>query len=71
MTTRNEHTGDSLKTKIGSQEERKKYEDNWDRIFGKKTEVKSQKDPLCKICGKELDTVTECAWSACPKLWGE
>lgn len=22
---------------------------------------------LCKICGKELEKVTECAWTSCPK----
>ena len=23
---------------------------------------------LCKICGKELAKVTECAWTNCPKV---
>jgi len=29
---------------------------------------------ICKICGKELDKVTECAWTSCPKWleeWNE
>lgn len=29
---------------------------------------------ICKICGKELATVTECAWTSCPKWleeWNE
>ncbi len=26
---------------------------------------------LCKICGKELDKVTECAWTSCPKWLDE
>jgi hypothetical protein len=24
---------------------------------------------ICKICGKELDKVTECAWTGCSKNW--
>lgn len=27
-------------------------------------------ESICKICGKELDKVTECAWTSCPK-WME
>lgn len=26
---------------------------------------------LCKICGKELDKVTECALTSCPKWMAE
>ena len=27
---------------------------------------------LCQICGKELNKVTECAWTSCPKdAWDE
>jgi hypothetical protein len=26
---------------------------------------------ICDICGKELDKVTECAWTSCPLLWDE
>jgi hypothetical protein len=29
-------------------------------------------DTLCKICGKDLNRTTECAWTSCPKLfWDE
>ena len=36
MTTRNDVTGDQIKTKYNS----KKYTDNWEKIFGKKEEKK-------------------------------
>lgn len=26
---------------------------------------------LCDICGKELNKVTECAWTSCPLNWNE
>jgi len=26
---------------------------------------------ICKICGKELDKVTECAWTSCEKWLNE
>ncbi|MGJ8660680.1 MAG: hypothetical protein ACSHXL_01455 [Bacteroidota bacterium] len=39
MTTRNEHTGDLLRTKACN----KKYADNYDRIFGKKKNDKPAK----------------------------
>jgi len=26
-------------------------------------------DSLCKICGKDLNKTTECAWTSCPKLF--
>lgn len=26
---------------------------------------------LCDICGKNLDTVKECAWTSCPLNWDE
>ena len=26
---------------------------------------------LCKICGKELERVVECAWTSCPKWLDE
>lgn len=26
---------------------------------------------ICDICGKELEKVTECAWTSCPLLWDE
>jgi hypothetical protein len=32
VTTRNDITGDSIRTRVPSQQ----YKDNWDRIFGKK-----------------------------------
>lgn len=36
MTTKNDITGDALKTKPASE----KYRDNWDRIFGQKKKDK-------------------------------
>jgi len=36
MATKNDVTGDSIKTKTNS----KKYRDNWDRIFGNKKKEK-------------------------------
>jgi hypothetical protein len=26
---------------------------------------------LCDICGKDLNSNVECAWTSCPKLWDE
>jgi hypothetical protein len=26
---------------------------------------------LCDICGKDLEAVTECAWTSCPLNWNE
>jgi hypothetical protein len=26
---------------------------------------------ICDICGKELEKVTECAWTSCKKWWEE
>ena len=26
---------------------------------------------ICDICGKDLDTVVECAWTSCSLLWDE
>lgn len=26
---------------------------------------------ICKICGKDLDKVEECAWTSCPLLFEE
>lgn len=26
---------------------------------------------FCDICGKELEKVTECAWTGCKKWWDE
>lgn len=42
----------------------KQYEDGWDLIFGKQ-----KRD--CQICGKDLDSPEECAWTSCPKLFDE
>ena len=60
MTTRNDITGDLIKSKVNSKE----FEDNFDKIFRKK-------DPLCDICGKVLNEVKECAWTGCPLNWDE
>lgn len=60
MATKNDITGDSLVSKTNS----KAYEDNYDKIFGKKS-------ALCDICGKDLEATKECAWTSCPKYWDE
>ena len=39
MATRNEHTGDSIRSRSPS----KKYDDNYDRIFGKKKDKEEKK----------------------------
>jgi hypothetical protein len=62
LTAKNDITGDLIKSKTNSKE----YEDNFDRVFRCKVE-----DSLCKICGKELSTVKECAWTSCPKWLAE
>ena len=56
-------TGDSLVSKIGSKEQKEKYDDGFDRIFRKK------KDPICKICGKNLESTKECAFTGCELNW--
>lgn len=60
----NSVTGDSLVSKIGSKEQKQKYDDGFDRIFGKK-------DPICKVCGKTFSAVKECAWTGCELHWDE
>lgn len=61
----NSVTGDSLVSKIGNKEQKQKYDDGFDRIFGKK------KDPICSVCGKSLDSTKECAFTGCPLNWDE
>jgi len=36
-----------------------KFDESFDRIF-------ANEDPICNICGKNLDTTKECAWTGCP-----
>lgn len=77
MATRNDITGDLIKTKANSDTEA--YADGWERIFGKKNKVatpepttnKPVESSLCDICGKELNKVGECAWTSCPLNWDE
>lgn len=38
MPSKNDITGDSIKSKVGGYGEQNKYSDGWDRIFGKKEE---------------------------------
>jgi hypothetical protein len=61
----NSITGDSLVSKIGSKEQKEKYDDGFDRIFRKK------KDSICNVCGKNLDSTKECAWTGCQLNWDE
>ena len=60
MASKNDITGDSLISKTNS----KAYENNYDLIWGKKS-------ALCDICGKDLTTTKECAWTSCPLNWDE
>jgi hypothetical protein len=61
MTSRNDVTGDLIKSRKNSKE----FEDNFDKIFRK------NKDPLCDVCGKSLTATKECAWTGCPLNWDE
>lgn len=78
MATRNDITGDLIKTKANSDTEA--YADGWERIFGKKNKVATPEtttnqpvEPavLCDVCGKELSKTKECAWTSCPLNWSE
>ena len=60
MATKNDITGDFLVSKPNS----KQFEDNYDLIF-------RNKNPLCDICGKDLNATKECAWTSCPLNWDE
>ena len=60
MTSSNDITGDKLITKPTTKE----YEDGWDRIF---KDTKS----LCRICGKELNQMTKCNLTSCPKMFDD
>lgn len=60
MASRNDITGDAIKSRVNSKE----FENNFDKIFGKK-------DPLCSVCGKATATTKECAWTSCPLNWDE
>jgi hypothetical protein len=44
--------------------EQQTFESNFDAIF-------RNKEPLCDICGKVLDSSKECAYMACPLAWNE
>ena len=61
MASRNDITGDAIKSRVNSKE----FEDNFDNIFRK------NKDPLCDVCGKTLSATKECAWTSCPLNWDE
>ena len=45
MTTRNEHTGDSLITRASSEA----YRSNWEQIFGKKKDKGEQEKALAEL----------------------
>jgi hypothetical protein len=61
----NSITGDSLVSKIGNKEQKEKFDEGFDRIFGKK------KDPICNVCGKNLASTAECAFTGCQLNWNE
>lgn len=73
MATINDVTGDALISKATTPE----FENNFDRIFGKKKKERwippplVASDPLCKVCGKNLSTTKECAWTGCQLNWDE
>jgi len=72
MASRNDITGDIIKSRISSQQ----FEDNFDLIFRKnepmQLELDFGDDPLCKLCGKTLKAKgNECAYTACPLNWDE
>ena len=60
MSATNPITGDAIVSRPNT----KQFEDNFDRIFGKK-------DALCQVCGKDTATTKECAWTSCPMNWDE
>ena len=76
MASRNDITGDLIKTKLGDSDA---YADGWERIFGKNkvasteptTNQSVEPAVLCDICGKELSKTKECGWTSCPLNWNE
>ena len=60
MSATNPITGDAIVSRPNT----KQFEDNFDRIFGKK-------DALCQVCGKDTASTKECAWTSCPMNWDE
>lgn len=61
MATKNEITGDTLISKQTNE----KFSKGYDAIdFSKKL-------VLCDICGKDLGSTKECAWTSCPLYWNE
>lgn len=60
MSATNPITGDAIVSRPNT----KQFEDNFDRIFGKK-------DALCQVCGKDTASTKECAWTSCPLNWDE
>lgn len=50
MSTRNDITGDAIKSKVASQA----YKDNWDRIFGKSSPVEEQEQHERRISGSSI-----------------
>lgn len=62
-------TGDLISTRFGNKEAQEKFEANFDAIF-RKPKVE-EKQVLCEICGKEMNSVKECAWTSCPINFNE
>jgi hypothetical protein len=76
MATTNPITGDLLVSKTLSETGEKNYE----AIFGAKKKKTNggwtppplvASDLLCDICGKNLKSTQECAWTGCPLNWDE
>lgn len=51
MATKNDVTGDTLRTKVSN----KKYDEGWERIFGKKSELDNKKEKPYEMADKEAD----------------
>lgn len=78
MATTNPITGDSISTRFGDKEAQEKFDQSFDAIFGVKKKTNGGWTPppiktaaLCDVCGKDLNTTQECAWTSCPKNWDE
>jgi len=74
MAAINDVTGDALVSRLLSD----KGSEAFDRIFGEKKKTNGgwkppaiMSDPLCKICGKNLASTKECAWTGCQLNWDE
>lgn len=67
MTTRNDVTGDPIKTRPASKE----YRENFEDVFGKKDEPANDPEEPCEECGRDASTMGHDPWcSANDELTG-